>query len=81
MGARTASRTAAGNPLCQKAFDKAMDQLENPTPREKEEGLCDGLMAEYVRQIAALRDGKEVELKALESVEPELAVFENKKNK
>ena len=71
----------AGNPLCQKAFDKAMDQLENPTPREKEEGLCDGLMAEYVRQIAAFRDGKEVEPKALESVEPELAVFENKKNK
>ena len=71
----------AGNPLCKKAFDRGIDQLLNPTPREKEEGLCDGLMSEYVRQIADLRDGKTVVPKTTGSVEPELAVFENKKNK
>ena len=70
----------AGNPHCQKAFDGAVKQLTNPTSREKEAGICDGLMVEYFRQILELRDGKEVTAVPLEYVVPELFIYGNGKN-
>lgn len=67
----------AGNPLCRTAFSEVLERLRNPSIREKENGICDGLMEEYLRQILLMSAGKEVVPEPIPPVEPEFFIYGN----
>ena len=67
----------AGNTLCRTAFSETVRHLKNPGIREKENGICDGLMAEYLRQILLMSEGKEVVPAPVPDTEPEFYVYGN----
>ena len=67
----------SGNPLCRTAFSEVVEHLKNPSSREKENGFCDGLMAEYIRQILLINDGKEVVPAPVPDMEPEFVIYGN----
>lgn len=67
----------AGNPPCQKAFPEVIERLKNPSIKEKDNGICDGLMAEYFRQILQMSDGKEAVPEPVPDMEPDLFIYGN----
>jgi len=67
----------AGNQKCREAFSEVVESLKNPSVKEKEDGFCDGLMAEYFRQILLMSDGKEAVPEPVPDMEPELFIYGN----
>ncbi len=64
----------SGNEACRKAFDSAVHRLNNPTPKEKEEGFEDDHLKMYMNEMLALRDGGKAEKVPLPVSEPEYVI-------
>ena len=67
----------AGHQQCRTAFSEVVEDMKKPTAKEKENGFCDGLMAEYFRQILLMSDGKEAVPEPVPDTEPELFIYGN----